>query len=727
MKQQVVEPSSGTYKVTEDLHYDPSFGNIDIDTITGLNMTARQTKIGWSPAGQFPVTIYDPMSTSLGTNGYKEVRGYDYDKGVLTSDVTQSYDGSTNNAPATSWAYDDFARPMQVTRPDGTYTTTDYTTCGTGNNWCGTSNSSTDLRLESYIKNYGSTGGSPINQQYQSIDGFGRARYTKHTDIAGAWTIEQTIYDSLGRVYQQSVPYQSTAYFTTNTYDTLNRVTLSQRPVSQSDSTAQNTTNSYKGRTVITTDPLNKVSTKIFQVTGALGRSVDHNNYYQDFAYDAFGSVLTVKDSSSPVNTLFSATYDYGLSAMQRTTSDIDRGNGTYAYDALGELKSSTDAKNQTVTFSSSDLHSAYDPLGRPITRTEKQSTGTADLTTTWTWGIDSVSHNIGQLQTITGVGAATYTEAYTFDTDGRPIQIKITPSPIGDQTFTVTYVSTTGLLATLTYPTSTNSCRVKISYGYINGFLKSLTDASNATDCGSTGTVFWTANTVNAMGEVTQETLGNGVVTNRAFDGVTGWMSTDQAGVGGGTALLNQSYLYDLVGNVTQRKQNNAPALTESACYDNLYRLDHTTASSVCTGATSLLMTYDAMGDITSRSDVNAGAAWTYDSVHKHQVKTAGAGNSYTYDANGNMSTRNGNSITWSSYNYPLAINATGESTTFDYGPGHQYWRQSYSGPNGAETTYYLGKLLERVDTSMGSDYRHYIVANGESVASYSRTSAGA
>ncbi len=273
-----------------------------------------------------------------------------------------------------------------------------------------------------------------------------------------------------------------------------------------------------------------------------------------------------------------------------------------------------------------------------------------------------------------------------------------------------------------MTYPISTSAYRLKLQYGYANGYLQTIKDFNALT------TVFWTANTVNAMGELTQETLGTtptAVVVNRSIDAVTGWMSSNQAGVGGSTGLLNQSYLFDLVGNVTQR-QNNTLGLTESACYDNVYRLDHTTATGVCTGATSLQMAYDAMGNIASRSDVNAGATWTYDAVHKHQVKTAGAGNSYSYDLNGNMTTRNGNAISWTSYNYPLTINATGEASTFDYGPDHQYWRQSYSGPSGSETTYYLGKLLERVIVAGVTDYRHYIMANGEPIAIYSHTSAG-
>src|SRR5512146_426311 len=56
------------------------------------------------------------------------------------------------------------------------------------------------------------------------------------------------------------------------------------------------------------------------------------------------------------------------------------------------------------------------------------------------------------------------------------------------------------------------------------------------------------------------------------------------------GTGLQNNSYLFDDVGNLTQRQDNNA-GTTESVYYDALNRLSHTV------GDTSTQLTYDAMG----------------------------------------------------------------------------------------------------------------------------------
>ena len=235
---------------------------------------------------------------------------------------------------------------------------------------------------------------------------------------------------------------------------------------------------------------------------------------------------------------------------------------------------------------------------------------------------------------------------------------------------------------------------------------------------------MFWLANALNPRGQVTQETLGNGVVTNHSFDAVTGWASAVTSGVSGGSALQNDSYLFDEVGNLIQRQNNNA-GLTENIYYDNLYRLDHSTLG----GTQNLALTYDASGNITARSDVAAGATWTYDLSHVHAVTQAGNSSfTYSYDANGNAITRNGLGITWTSYNHPSLINGQGgEAVQFAYNQNHEHWKVITSGNAGVETTYFVGSELEKVITAGLSDYRHYIFAGNAKVAVYSRTSGGA
>ena len=100
------------------------------------------------------------------------------------------------------------------------------------------------------------------------------------------------------------------------------------------------------------------------------------------------------------------------------------------------------------------------------------------------------------------------------------------------------------------------------------------------------------------------------------------------------------------------------------------------------------------------------------------------------SYDGNGNATARQGNSITWTSYNYPVTVNAgsgsTAETVAFSYGPDRKRWQQMYTGNGTSETTNYVGGLLEVVLNGSTTTYRHYINAGSEPVAVYARSSAG-
>jgi hypothetical protein len=95
-----------------------------------------------------------------------------------------------------------------------------------------------------------------------------------------------------------------------------------------------------------------------------------------------------------------------------------------------------------------------------------------------------------------------------------------------------------------------------------------------------------------------------------------------------------------------------------------------------------TLTMTYDAIGNLMSRSDVGS---YTYHATRRHAVIAAGT-NSYSYDANGNMITRNG--------------------AQFDYAPDGQRWRQVSSYASGNETTIYVAGLLEELPTRAVTRY---------------------
>jgi RHS repeat-associated protein len=230
-----------------------------------------------------------------------------------------------------------------------------------------------------------------------------------------------------------------------------------------------------------------------------------------------------------------------------------------------------------------------------------------------------------------------------------------------------------------------------------------------------STGNRYFLSKLVNIP-----ESLGNGLDTTRAYDLVNGLPNWIRTGPSGGSSVQNLNYTWDRVGNLTSR--NDAiQSLTEAFAYDNLHRL----SSSTLNGSTNLTMGYDQYGNITSKSDVGS---YTYGTSRIHAVTAAGS-NSYAYDANGNIQTKNGASITWTASNKPKSISNGTYTSTFDYSADDQYWRQIATYANGTETSHYLGGLLEVVNNSSTgiTGWRHQVKAAGRTVAVYSRGSNGA
>ena len=339
----VTEPSSSLYKVTEVLGYD-NFGNVNSDTVTGINMTARQTTASWGATGQFPVSVTD-------ASGAQSQYTYNYDYGLI-SGITDP------NGAATSWQYlDGFARKTKEIRPDGTATTWNYSLC-----------SGCDARARLQITQLQlDMGGNTINTTTYFGDMIDRAILRMDTSLSGAgvWGMNRT-YDQLGRVAAESFPYAnggnspgSESY----SYDVLNRVTSDSRPISASNSTLQSTTYAYSGREIVVTDPLAHQTTIYNDVNGRRRETRDPAGYLIRLGYDAAGSLANVLDNES--HTLWRGLYSYGVAPFLTYTTDVDLGAWYFYYDALGDRTSWTDAKGNSFAAS-------YDALSRPVTRTSR-------------------------------------------------------------------------------------------------------------------------------------------------------------------------------------------------------------------------------------------------------------------------------------------------------------------------------------------------------------------
>ncbi|MBA2492554.1 MAG: RHS repeat protein, partial [Gammaproteobacteria bacterium] len=133
-----------------------------------------------------------------------------------------------------------------------------------------------------------------------------------------------------------------------------------------------------------------------------------------------------------------------------------------------------------------------------------------------------------------------------------------------------------------------------------------------------------------NAEGKLTNETLGNGLVTTSVYESASGRLQTILSGGGGSVQYLK--YDFDALGNL-ERREDQARGSSETFGYDALNRLTET--NTVAGGAAApQSIGYDALGNITNKTDMGA---YAYDPVRPHVVTRAGE-HSYVHDANGNM-----------------------------------------------------------------------------------------
>lgn len=675
---EIIEPGSAQYRVDRSLGYD-AYGNIDTETVTGVGMVARTTTTNWGVNKNLPIST---------TNALGHTTSYVWD--YATGDNTRVTDP---NGIVTQIAYNGFGEPERIDRPDGTYVEMLSSPCSLPNSYCGTGFN----RVVSMLRlNYRASNGSIIRYEDEFFDRFDRPVQRHTPTMTGAVSRVRTHYDIHGNVHQVSMPTLSSVpiatHYQTITYDILNRPTSVSQPISSTNGTLKTQSTFYEGLTTRIVDYENETSWLVSNAFGETVRTRDTGGYHQDFSFDAFGSLRRVRDSLG-VNHL-QKSYAYGLGVYETMSSDLSFGSWTYTPNALGEVTAYSDAKGQSFT-------ATFDKLSRQLTRVEP------DGTTTWVWGTSAAANNIGSLASVSSPG---YSESYGYDSAGR-LDSRTTTTDTAYQT-NWDYAATTGLLESITYPVSTAGQRLKVRYHYQNGYARRVSDFDNPV------TIFYQANQTDAWGNIIDESLGNGLRTVRGYDPVAGHLDYITTGPAGGSASQNLDYQWNRIGSLTEREDLNR-ALEERFFYDAMHRLDYSTLN----GATNVDLSYDAMGNITYKSDVGSGT-WTYHSSKRQSVTNA-AGTVYSYDANGNMISRGGEPVTWTSFNKPKRINLPGaDYHEFWYGPDRQRYR--HVNTVAGEDTYLVGNLLEKRTAAGVTEYRHHISMNGRVVAIHSRPTSG-
>jgi RHS repeat-associated protein len=663
----------GSYPVVTNIRYD-AFGNVDRLSVVGrtpdgIDMQPRVTETDWDVTGTYAEYIQNPLNQRTHFS-------YDFDLGVIESTTDA-------NTLTTTWHHDSFGRTTKVIGPDGTGTRWTYADCGS--QCFGTQHKLTVTRTQLNDGEIDRT-----TDQISYLDRFERPIVVRSKLLAGNEQWIETQYDNRGRLTKESLPCELVSATTSCasgwldfTYDVLSRITERRRPASAGMSGSPTETFAYTGRNTMITDPEQNSRTLASGIQGKLRRSIDANGYAQEFEYDLNGNLVTVRHGT---NALFSAEYVHGIGEFQSRQFRPASGAVNSIYNSLGERVEWTDAKETT-------FYADYDLLSRMTALRE------GDNTNEYEWGADPLARNVGQLVRTESSLGGEYEEHTFYDEVGRPRQWDIRIPGITDPfSYNFTYNADTGLPQTIQYPTSASNYRLTLTYGYVNDYLNWIGNQD--------GDTVWNLDAMSIRRQVSREYIGvgihsaTGIDRRQIFEPITGQLDTLMTGVAGNaTTYQHLRYLYDKVGNLTQR-QNDKALITEDFHYggylqaDELYRLGHSTLTGSPNPGNNLEQTYDAIGNILTKNEPG--------------VPDATMG----YD------------VTWSNASYPTRIDATGMSFAFSYGPNRQKWKTVYTAGSAVETTHSIGGLMERVVKSDGTiSFRHYIQANGDPIALYTRT----
>ena len=412
LKSETIEPNTKK-ALTTTYKYD-SFGNKIKATTSASGIASRSTTTEYSANGKFSIKTTNAL-------GHSETKTFDAKTGnILTL--------TGPNSLTTTWQYDTLGRKKLEIRANGTITSTNY-------QWA------EDESPNSLYKITTTTSGSSSKTTY--FDAFNRKVREQHTGFDGRKINSDTYYDNLGRVDRASLPYftDEQGYFITTQYDAIGRLTSSTKPADYGNTATNSTT--YNGFITINTNALGYQKTTTKNAIGKIIRIDEPKSAWLTHQHDAIGN-LTQTNVGGVTTTM---TYDNRGNKI--SMNDPDMGRWTYTYNALSELISQTDAKNQTST-------TTYDKLGRMTQRVENEGTTN--------WQYDTATNGIGKLAQVTA--PLGYKKEHSYDSLGRVIT---TTTHANNQSFNIqNQYDQYSRLSTQTRPQNFKVENVYNQYGYL-------------------------------------------------------------------------------------------------------------------------------------------------------------------------------------------------------------------------------------------------------------------
>ncbi len=727
--------SEKTYPTSDTTNFTPS----DVALI-------RQDTVTYDDDDRLPRTI---------TNALLHTETVDYDT-HCDLPITET----DANGLVTRNTYDEFCRVKTETSPIGLVSTIDYTDRSGIVGLGGLGGICADCQSDSEFVIVTTAPGEPsVTQVYNK---FNQVMSTSTLGVANQPIIQLTYYDDQGRTVSASQPFfqGDSQYWTNYEYDVIGRVIKTELPYNNDSGTRASFTYEYtfdftSGLSErIVRDTKGRVTRGRVNALGQIAQVVDANSNTMSYFYNSQNNLNRTRDVLGNEITL-----NYDVLGRRTTLNDPDLGASNYTYNVWGDLVSQSDAKNQTITME-------YDKLSRLVKRIVPGAAALSGGESTWVydqaaWGTNSAGANglIGAVSSVTGPNG--YTQNFSYDEFGRPISQQTTIKGI---TFDERYAyNSDGFISKRYYPNSGvgSANEFGVKYDYTNGYLTSILSTENAQgQC----IEHWRADNYDALGRVDQETLGKLVQTQKTYKPGQNVLERIRSvtTIASNEVVQDLSYQYDSMNNVTSRNDLLGVTGLETFDYDALDRLRFHHK-----GADTVEVRYDAIGNITYKSDVGAysyapntngqnshrlnavtGGVETGISLDKFQVNWDFDGEnfirslpstnnlSFSYDGNGSVVESGERKISWTAFDKPERMlstdNTQGEATgaIYEYGPEQQriYKKQAKFNTlsqviDHGEETIYLGDYYERVTSvdaqgnATGVTHRYTIETGGHTI----------
>lgn len=404
-------------------------------------------------------------------------------------------------------------------------------------------------------------------------------------------------------------------------YDQLDRI----EQISDNIGVIAKYTYDSNGNQLTLTDGLDRTMTYQYDALNRKTSEALPSGATTSYAYDNNSNLLTVTDAKGNVTA-----YTYNSLNQQLTHTDAISAKTVFEYDVNGNMSKVTDAngnptayaydalnRNTQITFANgASLQYTYDELGRVVASKDRAGNE-------FKYIYNALGNLLGK------VYPDNTSDRYTYDAINRML------SAVNDAA-TVNFVyDKAGRLLSETL----NGKVTEYNYDVANG-KRTLTYPSgmkieehlNARDLISS--IFQNGEEVvtmeyNVSGQKTRQTYANGITTDFTYN-ENGWLD----GIVDDHDVLNYKYVYDAVGNITQRRDLLYDSNTESYGYDVVSQL-----TSFKRG-TSVDNSYqfDLLGNRIKTIENGIVTNYSSNNMNAYTNITGGLNISPTYDGNGNM-----------------------------------------------------------------------------------------